>query len=432
MIEIYQLRDIPMSILEKIMNRSEIDIKLLCKKVEPIIEDVKGRGDQALFEYTKKFDNIDITGCLRVDENEIQEAYNNINKKLLNAIEHAANNIKKFHEKQMPEEYLFEIEKGVKVGRRIIPLDIAGLYVPGGKAVYPSVMLMLAIPAKIAGVKKIIACTPPQKGGKIDMASIVAADICGVDEIYKVGGAQAISAMAYGTETIPKVDVITGPGSPYVVAAQRLVMFDVKVEFPPGPSEGMVLADKYANPKFVAADVLSEAEHGPDSAGILITDSKELALRVKQEFIKCFEKLPEQKKNYVIENLKEYSGIILTETFDEAIDFVNEYAVEHLSIMTKDPMETMKKIKNAGTFCIGEYSPITAGNFAAGPNAILPTGMFAKRYSGVSIDTFIKKPTIEYLTKEGLRGLKDTIITLSEFEGFPAHTDSIKIRFEDE
>jgi len=433
MIEIYHLNGISENTLERIMARSETDIKILCEKVEPILEDVKKRGGQAVLEYTEKFDGVKLES-LKVEVDEIKEAYNNMGQELLKAIKHAARNIEQFHKKQMPNEYLFEVEKGIKVGRRVIPLDSAGLYVPGGKGIYPSVMLMLAIPAKIAGVKRIVACTPPKEDGKIDVASIVSADLCGVDELYKIGGAQAIAAMAYGTETIPKVDVIAGPGNPYVVAAQRVVMFkgDVKVEFPPGPSEGMVLADKYANPKFVAADVLSEAEHGPDSAGLLVTDSEELAREVVYELDEMLKKLPEPRKSYVMKNLKKYSGVILAETFNEAVEFVNNYAVEHLVIMTKDPMQVMKKIKNAGTFCLGEYSPITAGNFAAGPNAILPTGMFAKRYSGVSVDTFIKKPTIEYLNKEGLNRLKDTITTLSEFEGFPAHTDSVKIRFENE
>jgi histidinol dehydrogenase len=282
----------------------------------------------------------------------------------------------------------------------------------------------------VAGVKEIVVCTPPQEEGKLDVASLVAADICGVDRIFRVGGVQAIAAMAYGTESVPRCDIITGPGGPYVSAAQRLVKNDVRMDFPPGPSEGMVLADKGANPRFVAADVLSEAEHGPDSAAVLVTDSQGLALAVQKEFYSMLDELDDVRKDYVLENVQKYSAIVLCKSMKEAIDFVNEYAVEHLVINTKDPEETLKKVTTAGTYCLGQYSPITAGNFAAGPNAILPTGRFGRMFSGVSVETFLKKPTVEKLTKRGLSGLRKTITTLSEFEGFPAHTNSVDVRFE--
>ena len=416
-------------VTKEFMMRAEKDVAEAEKAARAVIEDVRKRGDKAVLEYTKKFDSIDLS-AMEVSKDELKRAYDAIDKSLFNAIQRAYKNIKKFHEKQMPEELRMEVETGVEVRRLVAPVKRAGLYVPGGKAVYPSVMLMLAVPAKVAGVEEVIVCTPPQEDGRLDVASLVAADICGVDRVFKVGGVQAIAAMAYGTQSIPKCDVIAGPGGPYVSAAQRLVRNDVRIDFPPGPSEGMVLADKYANARFVAADVLSEAEHGPDSAAILVTDSQELALAVQKEFYYMMEKLDDVRKDYVKENMRKYSGIVLCRNMKDAIEFVNDYAPEHLVINTRNPEETLKKLKTAGTYCLGPYTPITAGNFAAGPNAILPTGGFGRRYSGVSVDTFLRRPTVEKLSKEGLRNLKGTITVLSEFEGFPAHTNSVRVRFE--
>lgn len=420
----------PDEVSEEFMLRAEKEVANAEKAARDVITDVKSKGDKAVLEYTVKFDNIQLR-AMEVSKQEFKEAYDKISPELLKAIKRAYKNIKTFHEKQMPEESRFEIEPGVEVGRRVVPIDRVGLYVPGGKAVYPSVMLMLAVPAKVAGVKEIVVCTPPQEEGRVDVASIVAADICGVDRLFKVGGVQAIAAMAYGTETIPKCDVIAGPGGPYVSAAQRIVKNDVRIDFPPGPSEGMVLADKDANPKFVAADILSEAEHGPDSAGVLVTDSQELALKVQKEFYYMLLQLDEIRKGYVEENMRKYSAIILCKNMSEAVEFVNDYAVEHLIVNTKDPEASLKKLTTAGTYCLGQYSPITAGNFAAGPNAILPTGRFGRMFSGVSIESFLKRPTVEKLTKNGLESLRKTLTTLSEFEGFPAHTNSVEVRFDE-
>lgn len=419
----------PDKVTEEFMRRAEVDISRVYESVKLIVEDIRKRSDEAVLEYAKKFDGV-VLREIAVSKEEFKEAYKRIDKELLAAIKRAYKNIREFHERQMPKEFRFEVEPGVEVGRRVVPVERAGLYVPGGRAVYPSVMLMLAVPAKVAGVKEVIACTPAKKDGKLDVATLVTADICRVDKLFKVGGVQAIAAMAYGTKTIPKCDVIAGPGGPYVSAAQRIVKNDVRIDFPPGPSEGMVLADKFANPKFVAVDVLSEAEHGPDSAGVLVTDSRELALAVQKEFEAMVGKLNDTKRDFVLENVKRYSGIVLCKNMDEAIDFVNKYAVEHLVVNTKDPEKILKRLTTAGTYCLGQYSPITAGNFAAGPNAILPTGGFGRRYSGVSVDTFLKKPTVEKLSKEGLAGLRKTITTLSNFEGFPAHTKSVEVRFE--
>lgn len=434
MLKIYELNKLSKEEKERILNRSETEIENLIENVEKIVEDVRKRGDEAIIEYCEKFDNVKFESPdeFKVSEDEIKEAYKKIDKNLLKAIKRAKRNIEKFHKFQLDGLISFEaeIEKGVIAGRRIIPLNIAGLYVPGGKAVYPSVMLMLSTPARVAKVKKILAFTPTRTK-KLDYATIVAADINNV-EIYKIGGVQAIAAMAFGTKTIPKVDVIVGPGNPYVSAAQRIVSIKskVRISFPPGPSEGMIIADKFANPKFCAADLISEAEHGSDSAGILVTDSRKLAEETRKFALEMIEKLPEIRKNFILENLKKYSGIILAENLQEAINFVNEYAPEHLVISCRNSRKIMKKIKNAGTICLGNYTPITAGNFLVGTNAILPTGQYGKIFSGISVETFLKFPTYEILTKNGLKKLKKDLDLFCDFEGFPAHRNSVDVRFE--
>lgn len=429
-INIYKWKEIDDKIKQKILNRSEVEIEGVMEKVKEIVKDVKENGDKAVAMYCKKFDGVDLKPSeFKVSEDEVKDAYKKIDKRLLKAIKRANRNIKKFHKSLMPKDVEIETEEGVIAGRRVLPLNSAGLYVPGGKAVYPSVMLMLSAPAKVAKVKNIIACTPA-KTKNLDPATIVAADLNNVT-LYKIGGVQAIAAMAYGTETIPAVDVIAGPGNPYVSAAQRIISIDTKVRisFPPGPSEGMVIADEFANPKFCAADMISEAEHGPDSAGILVTYSEKLAKEIKiiaEDFI---EKLPDVRKEYVIENLKKYSGIILVRDLEEAIDFVNEYAPEHLVIACRNPKQIMKKIKNAGTICVGNWTPITAGNFIVGTNAILPTGKYGKNFSGISVDTFLKFPTYEILTKKGLKRIRKDLDTFCDFEGFPGHKNAVEVRF---
>jgi len=431
-VNIYKWNETDSEQKSKILNRAEVEIEEVMQKVKEIVKDVKENGDEAIVKYCKKFDNIDLQPSeFKVSKEEIKEAYKNIDKNLLKAIKRANRNIQKFHKAQIPNDIEIEIEKGVIAGRRTLPLDIAGLYVPGGKAVYPSVMLMLSAPANIAKVKNIIACTPAKnKSKKLDPATIVAADLNNVT-IYKIGGIQAIAAMAYGTETIPKVDVIAGPGNPYVSAAQRIVATDtkVKISFPPGPSEGMVIADEYANSKFCAADIVSEAEHGPDSAGILVTYSEKIAREVQTAAENFIEKLPDIRKRYIEENLKKYSGIILTENLQQAIDFVNEYAPEHLVVACKNPKQVMKKIKNAGTICLGNWTPITAGNFIVGTNAILPTGKYGKNFSGISVETFLKFPTYEILTKKGLKRVRKDLNLFCDFEGFPGHKNAVNARF---
>ena len=414
-----------------ILKRSKGFILKLVKDAEPILDDIKTNGDSSLLKYIKKFDKVkfeDIKDIL-VKDSEIKEAYKKIPLRLLKTIKRCIKNVSMFAKSQMPKEYYKQIEPGLVAGRRVVPVDIAGLYVPGGKAVYPSVMIMLAATAKVAGVKRIVVCSLPKNGKNLDPATLVAANLCGVDKIFKIGGVQAIAAMAFGTETVPLVDVIAGPGGPYVSAAQRIVRGEVRVDFPPGPSEGMVLADETANPKFVAADMLQEAEHGPDSAGIVVTDSQELAKKVKEYTIQIIMQLPEPRRSYIIENMKKYSCIIVADDFNDAVDFVNEYAPEHLQITCKNAKQVLKKIKNAGTVCVGEYSPMSVGNFIAGPNAVLPTGGDARLISGVSVDTFLKKPTVEIISRKGLASLRKDISCISDFEGFPAHTYSVNVRF---
>ena len=432
-VKILRLSSIGKDEKAEILNRSKIDIQDLSEKIKPILEDIKKNKDEALLKYAKEFDKakFNSTGEFEVKKEEIQEAYRKISPQLLKTIKRCIRNVKRFAKTQMPKEYLVRIENGVVAGRRVIPLDIAGLYVPGGKAVYPSVMIMLAATAKVAGVGKIIVCTPAKDGKNLDPATLIAADLCGVDKIFKIGGVQAIAAMVFGTETVPRADVIAGPGGPYVSAAQKILRNEVRIDFPPGPSEGMVLADEKANPKFVAADMLQEAEHGPDSAGIVVTDSWGFAKKVAEYAKQMIVQLPEPRRSYILTNLKKYSCIIVADDLNNAIDFVNEYAPEHLQVTCRNAMQALKRIKNAGTTCLGEYSPMSVGNFIAGPNAVLPTGGDARFVSGVSVDTFLKKSTVEIISKKGLKSLKRDINCISDFEGFPAHTYSVNVRFED-
>jgi len=432
-IEIIELKKASKEKISHILRRGKKELEEIMERIRPIINDVRKNGDKALLHYIEKFDGVKFEKAedIRVSENEIKNAYNRLDPKVLEAIKIAINNLTKFHKEQLPKEQRVLIGPGIEARRLVIPVESAGLYIPAGKYPLPSIVIHASVPAKVAGVKRIALCSPPRKDGTLYDAIIVAADLCGVKEIYKMGGAHAIAALAYGTETIKPVDVIAGPGGPYVTAAKLLVQKDVKIDLPAGPSEGMVIADSSADPKLVGADVISEAEHGPDSAGVLVTDSLELAKRVKDEIMRMYERLSEKSRKFIASTIERgYSVIVVTDTIEEAIDFVNNYAPEHLVIHTKDPEETLKKIKNAGTICIGPYTPITAGNYMLGPNAILPTGGTAKWTSGLSVDVFLKRPTVEKLTKEGLASLRDALRALAEYEGFSAHINAVEVRFE--
>ena len=415
--------------VEELIKRSQADINSVLTTVSDILNDVRENKDNAVKAYTAKFDKAELDD-LKVSEEEIKKAYDELDGELIKALESASSNIEKFHKAQIPEEWEMEVIPGITAGQIIRPINSVGCYIQGGRAVYPSTILMTVIPAKIAGVDRIIACSPPGPDGKIQAAILVAADLAGVDEIYKCGGAQAIAAMAYGTESIAKVEKIVGPGNIFVTAAKKLVYGDVDIEFPAGPSEVLILADESAIPEYIAYDFLSQSEHDPNASCFLVTDSERIA-NESNELIEKFAN--EAKRSEIIaESLEQHGHVILCNTMDEAIDFTNEYAPEHLIISTKDDKAVLDKIKNAGSIFLGKYSPVAAGDYGSGTNHVLPTGGGAKMYSGLSTETFIKKPTVQTLTKEGIKELSKTVLPIAEYEGFYAHADSIKVRLDKE
>ena len=411
--------------LAETIKRSEQDVNNVLDTVSDILSDVKENGDAALKAYTEKFDGVSIDE-LKVSGDEIREAYDTLDDALLDALKQAASNIEKFHKKQIPSEWEIEVNPGITAGQIVRPINSAGCYIPGGRAAYPSSILMTVIPAKIAGVEKVVCVTPPQKDGKILDAILVAADIAGADEIYKVGGAQAIASLAYGTQSVPKVEKIVGPGNIFVTAAKKLVYGQVDIEFPAGPSEVLILADETANPEFLATDILAQAEHDPNASCFLVTDSEKLAAETNEFVLKLTAEAP--RREIIEESLSKSGKIIITDTFDEAIYVTNEYAPEHLIISTKDDDKVLADIKNAGSIFLGSYSPVAAGDYGSGTNHVLPTGGGAKMYSGLSTEAFIKKPTVQRITKEGLSELSKTSVPIAEYEGFFAHANSFKTR----
>ena len=413
--------------LVETIKRSEQDVNNVLDTVSEILNNVKKNGDAALKSYTEKFDGV-LIDDLKVTDDEIKEAYDNLDETLLIALKQAAANIEKFHKKQIPKDWEMEVNPGIKAGQIVRAINSAGCYIPGGRAAYPSSILMTVIPAKIAGVDKVVCVTPPQKDGKILDAILVAADIAGADEIYKVGGAQAIAALAYGTESVPKVEKIVGPGNIFVTAAKKLVYGQVDIEFPAGPSEVLILADESAEPEFLATDILAQAEHDPNASCFLVTDSQDLAEKTNEFVLKLTEIAT--RREIIEESLSKSGKIIITDTFDEAVYVTNEYAPEHLIITTKDDDKTLGKIKNAGSIFLGAYSPVAAGDYGSGTNHVLPTGGGAKMYSGLSTESFIKKPTVQRITKEGLAELAKTSVPIAEYEGFFAHSNSFKRRLE--
>ena len=385
--------DVKNNILEDLLKRSPNSYGQYEDTVNEILEDVRKNKDQAVFSYTKKFDKADINADnIMVTEAEIAEAYEEVDSSLVEVIRRAIVNIRTYHEKQKQYSWFDSTEDGTILGQKITPLNIVGLYVPGGKAAYPSSVLMNVIPAKVAGVNKIIMCTPPDAQGKVTPTTLVAAKEAGVTEIYKVGGAQAIAAMAYGTESIPKVDKITGPGNIFVALAKKAVYGHVSIDSIAGPSEILVLADETANPHYVAADLLSQAEHDELASAILVTTSEQLAEQVSKEIDGFLEKL--SRREIIEKSLENYGYILIVSDMDEGINVVNEIASEHLEIVTKDPFQTMTKIKNAGAIFLGEYSSEPLGDYFAGPNHVLPTNGTAKFFSPLSVDDFIKKSSI--------------------------------------
>lgn len=417
------------NIMEDLLKRSPNQYESYADSVEDIIRDVRNDGDKALFSYTKKFDQVDIDeNNIRVTEEEIEEAYKNVSQEVIDVIRKAILSIKDFHIKQKQNSWFDASNEGVILGQKVSPIEKVGVYVPGGKAAYPSTVLMDVIPAKVAGVSRIVILTPPDKDGKIYSGTLVAAKEAGVTEIYKVGGAQAIAALAFGTESIPKVDKIVGPGNIYVALAKKAVYGHVSIDSIAGPSEILVLADDTANPKFVAADLLSQAEHDELASSILVTTSKELALKVSEEVDKFTETL--SRKEIIKKSLDNYGYLLIANDMDEAIEVTNEIASEHLEIMTKDPFMIMTRIKNAGAIFIGEYSSEPLGDYMAGPNHTLPTNGTAKFFSPLSVDDFVKKSSIISYTKNALENIHKDIESFAKSEGFTAHANSIAVRFE--
>ncbi len=411
-----------------VFNRSNIDAESVMDTVKSILLAVKKDGDTALRQYTKKFDRVDLN-LIRVEEEVINNSVKNLDYKLIKALEKAADNISKFHKAQIPDEWMIEVDKGVMAGQIIRPLDSVGCYIPGGRAVYPSTILMTVIPAKIAGVAKIICCTPPQIDGSINDVVLAAAKVAGATEIYKVGGAQAVAAMAYGTKTIPKVDKIVGPGNIFVTAAKKLVYGDVDIDFPAGPSEVLIIADQNSNPDYIAIDLMAQAEHDPNAACVLVTTSETLALKVDETISKLCGQM--KRSDIIAESFEKYGQIFIASSLDEAVKFSNRYAPEHLIIMTEEPEQIVKKITNAGSIFLGELTPVSAGDYGSGTNHVLPTSGCARMYSGLSAESFIKKPTVQKLNEKGVINLNEMITTLAEYEGLYAHAESFKKRFND-
>ena len=418
-------------ILENLLKRSPNNYGKFESTVAQILDKVKNEGDAALFAYTKEFDKADVTKeTIRVTDAEIEEAYAQIDPALLGVIRKALVNIRKYHEKQIQNSWFTSETNGTMLGQKVTPLNRVGVYVPGGKAVYPSSVLMNIVPAKVAGVQHIVMTTPPGKDGKVCASTLVAAKEAGADEIYKVGGAQAIGALAFGTESIPKVDKIVGPGNIFVALAKKAVYGYVSIDSITGPSEILVLADETANPHFVAADLLSQAEHDELACAILITISEEFAAKVNEEVKGFVEVL--SRKEIIQKSLDNFGYILIAEDMDEAIEAANEIAPEHMEIVTANPFEDMMKVKNAGAIFIGEYSSEPLGDYFAGPNHVLPTNGTAKFFSALSVDDFIKKSSIVYYSKAALRDIHKDIIQFATSEQLTAHANSIAVRFEDE
>jgi histidinol dehydrogenase len=431
-VRVLRLANLQKDELTKLHRRSETNIAEALAVAQQVIDQIQQRGDEALIEYVRKFDCPTATlESLKVTEAEFAAAHQAIDPAIKQAIHHAHQNIRAVHERQMPEQiHMAEIEPGVFAGEKVSAIDSAGLYVPRGKGAFPSVMLMLAVPATVAKVKRVLVCTPPDKEGNVEPASLVAAELAGVKDIYKLGGIQAITAMALGTPTVPKVSKITGPCNAYGSAAKRLLFGKVDVGLPAGPSESVILADEYTNPHIAAMDLLIEAEHGPDSAALLVTHSAELAAQVEQLLPQYLQNLPTWRREFCETGLANYGGILVTESLEQSIQFVNDYAPEHLEVLIKDPWSAIGALEHVGEILLGEHTPITLGNYCIGVNAILPTGSFAKSYSAVSVHDFLKRTGIGYVTRAGFDRLQETAYTLADYEGFPAHAQAVKLRKE--
>lgn len=419
------------NLLEDLLKRSPNSYGAYEARVQEILDTVRAKRDEAVFAYTEKFDGAVINAeNIQVTEEEVKEAYAQVDENLLRIIRKALKNIESYHAKQMQYSWFDSKPDGTMLGQKVTALRRVGVYVPGGKAVYPSSVLMNIMPAKVAGVEEIIMVTPPGKDGKVNPTTLVAAKEAGATSVYKVGGAQAIAALAYGTESIPKVDKIVGPGNIYVALAKKAVYGHVSIDSIAGPSEILVLADETANPRYVAADLLSQAEHDELASAILVTTSRELAEKVSDETDAFIREL--SRGEIIQKSLDNYGHILVADTLEEAIDAANEIASEHLEIMTADPYQVMTKIRNAGAIFIGEYSSEPLGDYFAGPNHILPTNGTAKFFSPLSVDDFLKKSSIISYSREALEAIHTDIEQFAEAEQLTAHANSIKVRFEEQ
>ncbi len=416
----------------RLLKRAETDIRELLPRAQTVIDRVRTEGDSAVVDYARQFDAPGFeASMLRATPQDFIDARAQLDPAVIAAIEAAHINIERFHREQMPESMWFtEVQPGVMAGEKVTPITSVGLYVPRGKGAFPSVMLMLATPARVAQVERIVVVSPPAPNGKADAASLVAAEVCGIHDVYVVGGMQAVAALAYGTESIPKVQKIIGPGSSYVSAAKRLLFGVVDVGLPAGPSESIILADEHVDPRLAALDLLVEAEHGPESAALLVTHSEAVAHGVLEALPAFIAELPEWRRKFVENVLGNYGGILLTGSLAESVAFVNDYAPEHLEILTAEPFVTLQQIRNAGEILLGHYTPIPIANYCLGLNAILPTGGFARSFSAVSVWDFLKRTGVGYLSREGYQALQGITTTLADYEGFPAHALAIRKRNE--
>jgi len=433
-IALYRWKDTDQNTKNRIMRRAQADIDHVCEQIRPVIEDVHAEGDQALRLYAKKFEGAKIES-IKATEEEFDRAENALDEDLKAAIQKCAGNVKTFHEEQMKRvegRWMVEIEPGVWAGEQVSPIDSVGLYVPRGKGAFPSALYMLAIPAVIAGVPNIAVVSPPTKEGKTDDATLYTARLCGVENVYKCGGAQAIAALAYGTQSVPQVKKVLGPGSPYVAAAKRLLSDIMDPGMPAGPSESIVLADASADPDNTILDVLNEGEHGMDSGALLVTHDEKLARYVQEHMPAVIESLPQPHRDICTHVMGDdedsYGGIILTQSLEDSIAFANAYAPEHLHLKIKDAEQRLDSIKHAGEILIGEYTPSSLGNYGIGVNHVLPTGGWAHTYSCTSVWDFLKRTSISRCDKQGLESLKDPVCTMTDYENFPTHGEVLRRR----
>ena len=418
----------------KLYHRSSVEIGELIDQVAPLVSDVRKRGDAAVQELTRRFDGAQMEPSeFRVPVEEMDNAVENLSSELREAIEVSIGNIRKFHEQQIERQsWEIEISPGITAGEKIVPIESVGLYVPRGKGSFPSMMMMAAVPATVAGVERIVTVTPPDRNGKADLATIAAARIIGLDEVYAVGGVQAVAALGYGTNTIPPVDKIVGPGSGYVLAAKQILSTEVDTGLPAGPSEAIVLADDSVAPLTAVTDLLIEAEHGPDSAAYLVTTDASLAQDARELIPKLVADLPEERRGFCEEVFRTNGGVVLAKDMGDAVDFINGFAPEHLQILTEKPLEILDKVKYAGEALLGPFTPGTLANYSIGPNAILPTSGFARTASALSVQDFTRRMSFSMVTEAGFNSLAPKTLVLARYEGFAAHAAALVHRLEKE